>query len=125
MTLERQHDFLTLAQVAKKMQLHPKTLRRLLVDMMVKNPALTVTRVGRSILFTHAQLNELTKALEWRSPVADLMVCRSSAARHISRHARSVQEQVRERIEQMKLADKEERFAQRRVAIAAVKKQGQ
>lgn len=121
-SLEPDLDFLTLAQVAEKMHLHPKTLRRQVINMMVKNPALTVTRVGRSILFTRAQLDELTKALEWRSPVADLMV-RRSTIRHIPRPLQSAQERLSERLKQRKQADKEERVTRRKAAIAAVTKQ--
>jgi len=91
--------------------------------MMVKNPALTVTQVGRSILFTRTQMDELTKALEWRSPVADLMI-RRSAIGHVQQSAQSAQDRVRERTQQMLRADKEERLARRKAAIEASKKNG-
>lgn len=58
----------TRAEVAAELGIDERTLRRHLPELMAACPALTVTRIGRAVLFTDEQRANLLKAMEWRSP---------------------------------------------------------
>ena len=64
----RMEQFHTRAEVAAELGVCERTLQRHLPKLMVACPALTVTRIGRAVLFTDEQRANLLKAMEWRSP---------------------------------------------------------
>jgi len=59
---------LTLDQVAGRLHKHPKTLRKLLPDLMDRMPALRARKLGRTLMFTEHDFEDLVQAIELVSP---------------------------------------------------------
>ena len=75
---------LSLDQVAERLGRHPKTLRRMLPELMARAPALHARKLGRSILFTEQDYALILEALKWRSVSASAAKSGTRAARSAS-----------------------------------------
>ena len=86
----------TRAEVAAEFGISERTFCRLLPGLMAAYPALTVTRVGRAVLFTNEQRANLLKAMEWRSPRVSAPSLRTRTVWKRTPAGMSAQERVHE-----------------------------
>ncbi len=87
----------TRAEVAAELGIDERTLPRHLPELMAACPTLTLTRIGRAVLFTDEQRANLLKAMEWRSPTVSAPSLRTrSTVWKRTPPGMSAQERVRE-----------------------------
>jgi hypothetical protein len=93
----------TRAEVAQALGISERTLKRRLPGLMARHPNLRVSRIGRTVAFTPAQLRALMEAMEWRCPTASEAPSGTRAARSASdgkpsKLGNSAQDAVREQM---------------------------
>ena len=93
----------TRAEVAQALGISERTLKRRLPGLMARHPNLRVSRIGRTVAFTPAQLRALMEAMEWRCPNASeapsgTRAARSASAAKPSKSGNSAQDAVREQM---------------------------
>ncbi len=105
-------NLLTRAEVAGRLQMSERTLRRLLPDAMAANPALRPIQAGRTMLFTERDYAMLIEGLRCRSPSASAArsgtrAAPSASARTPSWSPSSAQDRVRELARKMSRTEKQ------------------
>jgi hypothetical protein len=94
------HELLPLAEVARRLTVHPKTLRRLLPALMEREPRLKARKIGRSLMFTEADYDVLVEAMAWRPPAPARLARVGSIRSRSTEPAPTAQEALRERLKQ-------------------------
>ena len=100
------------AEVAGRLQMSERTLRRLLPDAMAANPALRPIQAGHTMLFTERDFAMLIEGLRCRSPSASAAksgtrAAPSASARTPSQSPSSAQDRVRELARKMSQTEKQ------------------
>lgn len=103
---------LTRAEVAARLRMSERTLRRLLPDAMATNPALRPIQAGRTMMFTERDYAMLIEGLRCRSPSASVArsgtrAAPSASARTPSRSPSSAQDRVRDLARKMSRTEKQ------------------
>ena len=105
-------NLLRRAEVATRLQMSERTLRRLLPGVMAANPALRPIQAGRTMLFTERDFAMLIEGLRCRSPSASAArsgtrAAPSASARTPSKSPSSAQDRVRELARKMSQTEKQ------------------
>lgn len=113
---------LTRAEVAARLRVSERTLRRLLPDVLAATPALRPVKAGRTMLFTERDYALLLEGLRCPSPSdcaakSGTRAAPSAAARTPSRSPSSAQDRVRELARKMSLTAKQRASATRTLKV--------